>query len=206
MTEVRGCPSATGEKRGCISIDIHTSIEMHPRFSPARGGNQVAARAFSEDVVKAAWVRSRGKCECMDFTRCRHSIVPHWRELAWNARGDDNSMQGWEAHHIDPDGEPDLSNCRILCIECHKNTPTYGTGRENPILIGLLALVDAGQQVVRVSSGWNATPRPNAVFHLKDGSVRKVEFDADHSTYMRLWKQAAAFKHLLSEAELPPDA
>ncbi len=86
--------------------------------------------------------------------------------------------------------------------ERDKNTPSYGTGLENPILNGLLALMYAGQEVVRVSPGINAKPRPKAGFHLTDGSVQWIEFDADHSTYMRFWKQAAAFKHLLSAAEL----
>ena len=27
-------------------------------------------------------------------------------------------------------GEPVLENCRILCMECHKNTPSYGTGQQ----------------------------------------------------------------------------
>jgi 5-methylcytosine-specific restriction endonuclease McrA len=48
----------------------------------------------------------------------------------WDARGQDASPNGWEAHHIDPAGEPVLENCRILCMECHKNTPSYGTGQQ----------------------------------------------------------------------------
>jgi len=96
----------------------------------------MAATRFPNDVVQAAWLRSGGKCECMDFVRCRHSIVPHGRILSFDAQGKDDSAQGWEAHHIDPDGEPSLKNCKILCIECHKNTPSFGTGRENPIVDG----------------------------------------------------------------------
>lgn len=167
---------------------------------------QLASEPFSEELVNAAWIRSKGLCECMDLARCRHVTVPHWRQLSWADRGKDSSLKGWEAHHVDPSGEPELSNCRILCIECHKNTPSYGTGRDNPIVSGLLAFVDAGLDVVRIQPNWNAKPRPNAEFHLKDGSTRTVEVASDHATFMRFWKQAAQFKHLLSAAEFPPES
>lgn len=73
--------------------------------------------AFSNTVVEAAWHRSGGRCE-----HCN-------KVLSWNARGNDYSFGGWEAHHVIAveNGGPDtLSNCKILCIPCHKRTRTYG--------------------------------------------------------------------------------
>jgi 5-methylcytosine-specific restriction endonuclease McrA len=90
----------------------------------------MAAMPFADDIVAAAWQRSNGVCECMDFPHCHHPVVPHARPLAFEARGRVGSAQGWELHHIDPMGLPALANARILCIDCHKRTPSYGTGNE----------------------------------------------------------------------------
>jgi len=84
------------------------------------------ATSFPDDVVQMAWQRAGAKCECMDLARCHHQVVPHGRQLKLEDRGKDDSLQGWEAHHIDPNGALTAANCRILCIECHKNTATYG--------------------------------------------------------------------------------
>jgi 5-methylcytosine-specific restriction endonuclease McrA len=32
----------------------------------------------------------------------------------------------WEAHHVNANGEDILSNCEILCWDCHKNTGSFG--------------------------------------------------------------------------------
>ncbi|MBW2974903.1 HNH endonuclease [Candidatus Woesearchaeota archaeon] len=69
--------------------------------------------AFEEDVVKQAWERAGGKCE-----KCNKS-------LSWDNRGEETE-DGWEAHHRDPNGPDTVSNCEILCQPCHKNTPSYG--------------------------------------------------------------------------------
>ncbi len=78
---------------------------------------------FSEEVVRQAWNRSDGKCEC------RRNICGHNgrcnKELLWSSRGSE-SKYGWEAHHIIAGGSDNLSNCEILCVECHKNTFSYG--------------------------------------------------------------------------------
>lgn len=83
--------------------------------------------SFPNSVVEAAWKRSEGRCECVRKS-CGHSRRCS-RLLKKDQRGNDNSMYGWEAHHITAqakDGEDTLSNCQILCIECHKNTRSYG--------------------------------------------------------------------------------
>lgn len=74
-------------------------------------------------VVKQAWDRSQWKCECRRKThghsgRCN-------RPLLWASRGKESSY-GWETHHITASGPDTLSNCEILCQDCHKKTRTYG--------------------------------------------------------------------------------
>lgn len=69
--------------------------------------------AFSEETVRQAWSRAKGKCE-----RCDRSLLS-------SSRGKE-SEYGWEAHHINSNGPDSLSNCEILCQECHKNTRSYG--------------------------------------------------------------------------------
>lgn len=71
------------------------------------------AKPFPKDVVDAAWMRSRGRCE-----KCS-------KELSKGSRGKESAM-GWEAHHINSNAEPTLSNCAILCQDCHKATRSYG--------------------------------------------------------------------------------
>lgn len=37
--------------------------------------------------------------------------------------------EGWEAHHktaVAAGGQDVLLNCKILCLDCHKSTYTYG--------------------------------------------------------------------------------
>ena len=84
--------------------------------------------AFSSAVIAAAWQRSGGRCECCRTT-CGHGYYRCNRALNWYARGNDYAADGWEAHHViavEYGGPDTLENCRILCIPCHKKTPTYG--------------------------------------------------------------------------------
>ena len=80
--------------------------------------------AFSEKVVKQAWERAVGKCECRrkehnhDYVRCN-------KQLVWENRGREGKG-AWEAHHINSNGMDILSNCEILCWECHKKTRSFG--------------------------------------------------------------------------------
>lgn len=83
--------------------------------------------AFSQTVVDTAWNRSGGKCEC---TRTSHGHSGRCnKSLIYANRGQDGKVGAWEAHHIvsiKSGGSDNLSNCEILCIECHKKTGTYG--------------------------------------------------------------------------------
>ena len=84
--------------------------------------------AFSDTTVLAAWQRAGGRCEC-GRSNCGHGLSRCGKVLNWYARGNDYAYGGWEAHHIVPvyrGGSDTLSNCQILCIPCHKNTPSYG--------------------------------------------------------------------------------
>jgi 5-methylcytosine-specific restriction endonuclease McrA len=79
--------------------------------------------AFSEDVVKEAWKRSGGRCECK---REQHGHTGRcYKELKLESRGKE-SEYGWEAHHIAAGGPDTVSNCEILCQKCHKATVSYG--------------------------------------------------------------------------------
>lgn len=88
---------------------------------------------FPDSVVREAWRRAGGslppapsRCECRRVTHA-HSI-PHGSQLIWGNRG--YAGRGcWEAHHRVAQasgGQPILSNCEILCWDCHKETGTYG--------------------------------------------------------------------------------
>jgi len=79
--------------------------------------------AFPESVVKQAWDRSGGRCECRRTTHGHSGRCS--RTLLWPSRGKETSY-GWEAHHINANGPDTLSNCEILCQDCHKKTRTYG--------------------------------------------------------------------------------
>jgi len=84
--------------------------------------------AFSNTTILAAWKRSQGRCECHN-SKCGHYIWGCNNKLVWEYRGMDLLPGAWEAHHIVPvsKGGPDtVENCQILCIDCHKNTPSYG--------------------------------------------------------------------------------
>ncbi len=75
--------------------------------------------AFSQVTIYAAWLKANGRCE-----RCGKELVF------------DNHQEGergaWEAHHKtarDVGGSDSLSNCEVLCLDCHKNTSSYGRHR-----------------------------------------------------------------------------
>ncbi len=72
--------------------------------------------AFSLQTVQSAWNRAGGKCE-----RCG-------KQLVWENRG--RSGRGcWEAHHKNTSKGDELSNCEIVCFDCHSNTGSFGRPR-----------------------------------------------------------------------------
>lgn len=87
----------------------------------------MAATPFPDSVVRAAFRRARGQCEC---TGCKGNKGRCSAVFNYDERSTSDDDTGWQADHIDPDGPPTLPNCRILCVPCHKNTPTYGVGAQ----------------------------------------------------------------------------
>ena len=79
--------------------------------------------AFPDSVVDQAWNRSDGKCEC---TRTGHSHNRPCNKDLFKAAREKETPLGWETHHIIAGGPDTLSNCEILCQNCHKQTDTYG--------------------------------------------------------------------------------
>jgi hypothetical protein len=80
--------------------------------------------AFSDGVVLLAWTRAGCRCECTRTTHGHTGRCP--KPLVWNARNEDKMPGCWEAYHITAGGPDTLSNCEILCCDCHKQTQTYG--------------------------------------------------------------------------------
>jgi 5-methylcytosine-specific restriction endonuclease McrA len=79
--------------------------------------------AFSEDVIKLAWKRAEERCECRR-QRHDHAYVRCNKKLVWSNRGRDG-IGCWEAHHrlsVAAGGDDSLSNCEILCWDCHSKT------------------------------------------------------------------------------------
>jgi hypothetical protein len=77
--------------------------------------------AFPPTVIEQAWRRSGAKCECQRIShghsgRCNKDLVRENRGREGRGK--------WEAHHKQSGGpDPDaLSNCEILCWDCHSRT------------------------------------------------------------------------------------
>lgn len=80
--------------------------------------------AFSNETVGQAWKRAGGRCECKRLLHF-HPNRRCNKDLAWENRGKREKRGCWEAHHItavDSGGDDSLSNCEILCCECHDRT------------------------------------------------------------------------------------
>ena len=79
--------------------------------------------AFSEETVRQAWQRASGKCEC---TRKTHNHTGRcYKPLSWGDRGRSSGWGAWEAHHrtrVESGGTDALSNCEMLCWDCHSRT------------------------------------------------------------------------------------
>lgn len=81
--------------------------------------------AFSIPIVEAAWNRAGGKCECRRKSH-EHHYVRCNKQLVFDNRG--RTGRGcWETHHINSNGPDTLSNCEIICFDCHTNTRSFGS-------------------------------------------------------------------------------
>ena len=80
--------------------------------------------AFSDETVAKAFKRAGSKCQCRRKTH-GHPYVRCNKQLTWSNRG--RSGRGcWEAHHINSNGGDGLTNCEILCFDCHSKTRSFG--------------------------------------------------------------------------------
>ena len=73
--------------------------------------------AISEKMRQELYQRSGGRCECK-MTVCSHHRA--------GVRCSNLLKAGWDAHHKTAGGLDTLSNLIAMCLECHKNTRTYG--------------------------------------------------------------------------------
>lgn len=80
--------------------------------------------SFSAEIIEKAWQHANGHCECRRINH-RHTYVRCNKELVKANRGREG-RGAWEAHHIIAGGGDGLSNCEILCWECHKDTISFG--------------------------------------------------------------------------------
>lgn len=74
--------------------------------------------AFSDETKRTALARSGGRCEC---ARREHS---HYGRCSTGV-----TMATAEFHHVTAQsvgGHDGLSNCEVLCHECHVGTDSYG--------------------------------------------------------------------------------
>lgn len=85
----------------------------------------IVSSPFSSEVAAQAFCRSGGRCECTRSSHANHPLGRCTATLEFVLRGRE-VPGGWEAHHFDRSGSAVLSNCQILCQECHKATWSYG--------------------------------------------------------------------------------
>lgn len=83
---------------------------------------------FPERVVLDALKKAGGRCECQrtnrDCLRKHDRVRCHETGFTLANRG-----KRWQTHHKtsqEAGGLDVLSNCEILCLDCHKATRTYG--------------------------------------------------------------------------------
>jgi hypothetical protein len=77
--------------------------------------------AFSNEVLREAWQKAGGQCECTRRTH-RHFYIPCGRSLNWEKR-DNVTSGGWQARYINAFAGDTPANCEILCMECHEALP-----------------------------------------------------------------------------------
>ena len=94
---------------------------------------------FSESQV---WLHfysvAGGRCECdgclfFHTGRCKNTFTYEQRSTS--------DGTGWQADHHHGAFSNSFSNLRIMCVDCHKMTPTYG---RNDATLGLGALATLG--------------------------------------------------------------
>ena len=75
---------------------------------------------FSDEVLKQAFIRAEGKCECVKGTH-KHPKLSCGHSLSFEKRGMQGDKDCWDAvqkKHTDHGGDFSLNNCQIICCEC----------------------------------------------------------------------------------------
>lgn len=87
-------------------------------------------REFSPYLVGLHFLIVGGQCEC---TGC-WTGGPHYgrcaRTFRLENRANSDALWGWQADHINGSDDNSPNNMRILCIDCHKATASYGRSSE----------------------------------------------------------------------------
>jgi hypothetical protein len=71
-------------------------------------------------VVKKAWERAGGQCECEKRTH-PHFYIPCAKPLVWENRGK-KGWGGWDIRLIDPNKAETPDNYEVVCITCSELT------------------------------------------------------------------------------------
>ncbi len=84
--------------------------------------------SFTRETLMRAWLRAGAKCECNRMShghsgRCN-------RDLIWGSRGRE-ATGAWEAESRDNRSDNSLSNCQIVCWDCHCHRPGTSSGHGN---------------------------------------------------------------------------
>ncbi len=74
---------------------------------------------FSQYIVDRAWERCGGYCECKRVTHGH--AAPCNKRLSLGNRGREGWGK-WEAHSISGLHKDSVSDCQILCWDCHSAT------------------------------------------------------------------------------------
>ncbi len=77
--------------------------------------------AFSDEVLRKAWERAGGKCECRVRTH-HHGFQACDELLRWDKR-EQPDPEGWKARQRSAGGDESLVNCEIVCWECEIQIP-----------------------------------------------------------------------------------
>ena len=81
---------------------------------------ETTTMAFPDSVVEKAWATAGRRCQCRRKTH-RHPYDRCNKLLVWMNRGREG-RGCWEAHHLWASGGDTLTNCQILCWDCHSRT------------------------------------------------------------------------------------
>ena len=114
------------------------------------GVGDLTTMTFSEAVKREALDRARNICECAGCDRhdscyllfLGSGLTTHFDHINPKALG----------------GSDTLENCRVLCVPCHRATPTYGLTLEE-ILEAIPPPVPAIPRPIRMSDGGQAVIR-----------------------------------------------